>query len=61
MNLSAIKRGLLLFWAAWTAIVFITNITDVLKRLRVLSASWAFASGNYALMIDVTAIYQTPK
>ncbi|MBV8458566.1 MAG: hypothetical protein JO122_18355 [Acetobacteraceae bacterium] len=34
---------------------------DVLKRLRVLSASWAFASGNYALMIHVTAIYQTPK
>ena len=61
MNLNAIKRGLLLFWAIWTAIVFITNVTDVLKKLRVLSASWALASGNYALMIDVTAIYRAPK
>jgi hypothetical protein len=61
MSVGAMKRGLLIFWTAWTGLVFASNAADGLKRLRVLPESWAFASGNYNLMIKVTAIYCTPQ
>jgi hypothetical protein len=60
MSLSAIKRGLLIFWTMWTGLVFATNAADALKTLHVLPESWAFASANYKLMTKVTAIYDTP-
>ena len=55
-----LKRGLLLFWAAWLTIVFTTNLLDGAKALGVLGESWAFASGNYAFMAQTTARYGTP-
>jgi hypothetical protein len=61
MSLGIIKRGLLIFWAAWTGLVFASNAADGLKRLRVLPESWAFASRNYNLMMKVTAIYHAPE
>ena len=42
------------------AFVFTTNAADGLKQLHLLPASWAFASGNYVLMVKVTSVYQTP-
>ena len=45
-----LKRGLLLFWAAWLSVVFTTNLCDGAKALGVLGESWAFASGNYAFL-----------
>lgn len=61
MSLGVIKRGLLIFWAAWTGLVFASNAADGLKELRVLPESWAFASHNFNLMIKVTAIYHLPE
>src|SRR5262245_60204913 len=55
-----LKRGLLLFWAAWLSLVFTTNALDGAKELGLLSGSWAFASGNYAFVAQTTARYGTP-
>jgi hypothetical protein len=60
MNLRAIKRGILCFWAFWMVLVFTTNIADGLKQLHLLPTSSAFASGNYVLMMKVTSVYQKP-
>lgn len=59
--LSTLRRGLVVFWALWTTIVLATNVTDVLKVGGVLPAWWAFASGNYALVAKVAAIYRLPS
>ncbi|MBI4382295.1 MAG: hypothetical protein HY574_14040 [candidate division NC10 bacterium] len=56
-----IKRGLMLFWALWLSIVFMSNIADGLKALKVLPDTWPFASGNYLFMVKVTNIYNTPE
>jgi hypothetical protein len=55
-----LKRGLLLFWAVWLALVFLTNLLDALKALGLLDESWPFASGNYAFLVQTTARYGTP-
>jgi hypothetical protein len=55
-----LKRGLLLFWAAWLSLVLATNVLDAAKALGVLGESWAFASGNYAFLAQTTARYGTP-
>ena len=60
MSALVIKRGILFFWALWFSLVLATNVTDGLKALQVLPQSWAFTSGNFALMTTVTAIYHTP-
>src|SRR4051794_10220945 len=55
-----LKRGLLLFWAAWLTLVFLTNVLDAAKALGVLEESWAFGSGNYAFVTQTTSRYGTP-
>jgi hypothetical protein len=55
-----LKRGLLLFWAAWLSLVFTTNLLDAAKAAGLLGESWAFASGNYAFLCQTTARYGTP-
>jgi hypothetical protein len=55
-----LKRGLLLFWAAYLTLVFTTNLCDGLKAAGMLPAGWAFASGNYAFLCETTARYGTP-
>jgi hypothetical protein len=55
-----LKRGLLLFWAAWLGLVFATNVLDGARALGLLEPSWAFASGNYAFLCQTTARYGTP-
>jgi hypothetical protein len=55
-----LKRGLLLFWAAWLSLVLATNVLDAAKALGLLGRSWAFASGNYAFLCQTTARYGTP-
>lgn len=55
-----LKRLLLLFWATWFSIVFLTNLLDACKGLGVLPQTWAFASSNYAFVAQTTAIYGTP-
>jgi hypothetical protein len=55
-----LKRGLLLFWAAWLSLVVATNVLDGAKAAGLLGGSWAFASGNYAFLGQTTARYGTP-
>jgi hypothetical protein len=55
-----LKRGLLLFWAAWLSLVLVTNVLDGAKALGLLGGGWAFASGNYAFLCQTTARYGTP-
>ncbi len=55
-----IRSGILLFWAAWFTVVALTNLLDALKALGLLSPGWTLASGNYALMLKVTAVHGAP-
>jgi hypothetical protein len=54
------KSGVLLFWAAWFTIVVLTNVFDALKAGGVLPGVWTFSSGNWELMLKVTAAHGTP-
>jgi hypothetical protein len=55
-----LKSGVLLFWAAWFTLVALTNVLDALKAGGVLPDGWSFASGNWQLMLKVTALHATP-
>ena len=55
-----LKSGVLLFWAAWFTVIVLTNVCDALKAGRALPAGWTFASGNWELMLKVTAVHATP-
>jgi hypothetical protein len=55
-----LKSGVLLFWAAWFTLVLLTNVGDALKAGGVLPARWTLASGNWELMLKVTAVHGTP-
>jgi hypothetical protein len=56
-----LKRGLVLFWAVWLSLVFVTNLLDGARAIGLLPESWAFASGNYAFLCQTTARYGTPE
>lgn len=60
MQLPTIKRGLVLFWAAWYTVVFATNFFDALKAIGAVGAGWAFASGNFAMIRAATAKFALP-
>jgi hypothetical protein len=55
-----LKRLLLLVWAAWLTVVFLSNLADAGKALGLLGGPWAFASGNWKLIQETTARYGTP-
>jgi hypothetical protein len=55
-----LKCLLLLFWAVWLTVVFLSNLADAGKGLGLLGESWAFASGNWRLVLETTARYGTP-
>lgn len=61
VDLTFLRRGLLLFWAVWLTIVCSTNVCDGLKALRLLGDDWRFASGNFAYVVETTAHYQVPN
>ncbi len=56
-----LRLGILGFWASYFTVVFGSNAGDALKELGVVGASFAFVSGNYALMYRVTRIYSVPS
>jgi hypothetical protein len=58
---TTLKRGIVLFWGGWLSIVTLTNLFDGLKALGVLGPDWSFASGNYAFMVETTAVHGTPE
>lgn len=55
-----LKAGLVLFWALWLTIVTLSNLTDALKVLGILSADFIWASYNYALVRDTVAAHGVP-
>ena len=55
-----LKRLLLLFWAVWLSAVFLSNLADAVQGLGWLEQSWAIASGNWKLIQETTARYNTP-
>jgi hypothetical protein len=55
-----LKRILLIFWAVWLSVVFLSNLADAGKGLGLLANSWSFASGNWKAIQDTTARYGTP-
>jgi hypothetical protein len=55
-----LKRLLLLFWAVWFTVVFLSNLADAGKGLGLLAESWAFASGNLKYIKETTGRYGTP-
>jgi hypothetical protein len=55
------KRTLLLFWAVWLTIVVASNLADALRAAGLLDASFPFASGNYATILEVTAPAELPN
>ena len=61
MELFALKLALLAFWAAWFAIVALTNAFGALKAFGVLPPSWRFASGNYAQVARAVSVYKAPR
>jgi len=60
MNAILLKRLLLFFWAVWFTVVFLSNLADAGKALGLLDSSWAFASGNWKLILEATVRYRTP-
>jgi hypothetical protein len=59
-HVNFLKRSLLLLWAVWLSVVFLSNLTDALKGIGLLGESWAFASGNLKFIQETTARYGTP-
>jgi hypothetical protein len=47
IDTGTLKRGLLLFWALWLAVVVTTNVLDALQALGILPESFKFVSGNW--------------
>lgn len=56
----SIKRIILIFWALFFSLVFVTDLFDGLKAVGLLPDDWVFASTNFAFMLEVTEIYSTP-
>jgi len=55
------KRTLLLFWAVWLSIVVASNLADASRAAGLLEASFPFASGNYATILEVTSPAELPN
>ena len=55
-----LKLAIVAFWAAWFAIVFLTNLFDLLRAAGVLPAEWKFASRNYQMVQKAVSLYEPP-
>jgi hypothetical protein len=61
VTLSVIKRGTLLFWAAWLSVVATTNVLDGLRALGALPESFRFTSGNWTWINQVMDPLGVPR
>jgi hypothetical protein len=61
IRLITLKRGLLVFWAIWFSLVFLTNVLDGYKRLALLPTTWQYVSGNFQLIFSVVHVYRMPE
>jgi hypothetical protein len=61
VSLSVIKRGTLLFWAAWLSVVATTNLLNGLQALGTLPESFRFVSGNWTWINQVMDPLGVPR
>jgi len=61
LEVFTLKLALLAFWAAWFAIVALTNAFGALKAMGVLPETWRLASGNYAQVAKAVSVYRAPN
>ena len=61
MELFSLKLALLGFWAAWFAVVALTNAFSALKAFGLLPPTWRFASGNYGQVAKAVSVYKAPR
>jgi hypothetical protein len=55
-----LKLGILLFWALWFFLAFLSNFFDLLKHFSLIPHTWMFASNNYSAVVAVLSIYNLP-
>jgi len=60
-SISELKWIIVWIWAIWLALVTLMNICEALMALKILPANFKFASSNWSLLLNVTAIYNTPR
>jgi hypothetical protein len=60
-TLFPLKLALLLFWAAWFCVVFLTNLFSGLKAAGLLGESWKLASKNYGSVAKAVSPYGAPS
>lgn len=61
LTLLSVKIGLLSFWSLWLLVVFLTNVFEGLKLLRIVPPYWKFASQNYRAVAQATTTYGAPE
>jgi hypothetical protein len=61
VTLCVIKRGTLLFWAAWLSVVAATNLLNGLQALGMLPESFQFVSGNWTWINQVMDPIGVPR
>jgi hypothetical protein len=59
-SISFLKLAILAFWAAWFAIVFLTNLFGALRAAGILAPEWKFASKNYEMVQKAVSIHAPP-
>lgn len=59
MNL--FKLGLISFWSLWLFIMFLTNLFEGLKLIRLVPPYWKFASQNFQAVAEATGVYHAPQ
>ena len=59
-NLFPLKLAIVAFWAAWFALVFLTNLFGALKAAGVVGPAWKFASTNFEAVKKALSIYAAP-
>jgi hypothetical protein len=55
-----LKKIVLSFWSCYFSIVTLTNITDGLKAIGVLSNDWKLVSGNFEMILQTTSKLDVP-
>ena len=60
ISIDAFKRIILLFWALWWLLAFLTDALGALVAVGALAASW-LPHTNYPFLVDTLAPYHVPE
>jgi len=59
VSMTAFKRAILLFWALWWLLAFLTDLTGGLKEIGAVAAAW-LPHSNYPALVQSLAPYDPP-